>query len=69
MFFPRFSKQEHSLPFFTHDFLSLKWFGLDLGTNTQGIQMRNMKAVSLTIQNLWPMFKFFTDKQTGKNYD
>ena len=25
-----------------------------------------MKALSLTIQKLWPMYKFFVDKQTDK---
>ena len=38
-------------------------FDLDLSTkekvSLQGIQMWNMKALSLTIQKLWPVLKFF----------
>ena len=32
----------------------------------QGIHILNIKAVSLTIQKLWPMKKFFVDKQADK---
>ena len=32
----------------------------------QGIRMLNMKALSLTTQQLWPIFKFFADKGTNR---
>ena len=56
-------------------------FDLDLGRRhrrgtkekvlPQGIHIWNMKALSLTIQKLWPMLYFLcrqTEKQRGKNY-
>ena len=43
---------------------------LELGTTEnvlqKGIHMCNIKAVSLTIQKLWQMLRFFADKQTDK---
>ena len=32
----------------------------------QGIQLLNMKAISLTIQKLWPILKFLADKEMDR---
>ena len=43
---------------------------LDLGIKEKvlpkGKHTWNMKALSLTIQKLWPMSKFFADKQSNR---